>query len=454
VVTAVAVATSTTLILAVLHNRVHQSTDDLLLQMARQDVAHVDAETDVPVHVHDTMVSVPMTADDPLHRYALVADGCDILTTTKNLTIRRLPDRLCGDPLAPGTHRHETVADLTGHELRIVMLGARTTDGRELRYLVGVDHARIDSALWGTTLFAVPASLVVIALIVGAAWLGTRPITRDLRRLADAGDALVAGAVDWRHADSPQFSPGAAASQEVVALARSLDLLLSNVRQSHQTQARFVATASHELRTPLTALVGELEVALRRERSAEAYRQTLTELSSDAQRLVALAERLLAAARAEAESVTVHPTDVVEIAADALSRNQALLASAGIDARLTGLSSPVSALCHHLSLGQVLDNLIHNATRHSRARTLELNVDRRDGEVVLTIRDDGRGIPEAVRPHLFRPFQRAPDEHGHGLGLYIAAELMRRQSGALELRDGPGACWEVRLPEEFAANVG
>lgn len=440
----VAITASTSLVLFVLHGRVHEATDALLLQMARQDAAEVDRETEEPVHVHDTLLSLPYTAAAPMHRYAAVARGCEVLATTRTLSIRRLPDALCA-PLLPGAFRYLTTTALTEHELRLVFFGAEGRDGQPVTYITGVDHAHVDAALWATTQAAVPAGVIVLLLVVLAAWLGVRSVSHDLRGLAAAGDALVKGEHDWRHAPGPRFEVGPRASQEVAALAASLELMLGTIRQSFRTQARFVAAASHELRTPLTALVGELEVALRRERSAEAYRQTLKELQGDAARLVDLAEHLLQAARAEAEAVPVRPTSVAELLTEAATRNRAVLGDAGVRV-IIDCPPALSVVCHRLSMGQVLDNLLQNAARHAAASTVHLSARRQGERVILRVSDDGVGLPDSLTPHLFRPFQRGSDAAGHGLGLYIAAELMSRQAGALTLSSPQPATWELSLP--------
>ncbi|MBT9560790.1 MAG: hypothetical protein IV100_32500 [Myxococcales bacterium] len=120
------------------------------------------------------------------------------------------------------------------------------------------------------------------------------------------------------------------APEELGTLARTLSALLERVNGLLQSQARFVAEAAHELRTPVTALQGELEVTLRRPRSADEYREAIEEALADTRRLVGLTEQLLTAARAHTEPLVVAPIPLRAALDESLARFASPVRSHGL----------------------------------------------------------------------------------------------------------------------------
>ena len=210
--------------------------------------------------------------------------------------------------------------------------------------------------------------------------------------------------------------------------------------QSHAaTQAKaFSANAAHELRTPLTTMLGEVQVTLRRDRSAEEYRNALLVVEEEAQRLGRLVEVLLALARADAK--TLNPATIRFDAARAarLAADRAIVAHKGADRRLALRLQPATALGDPLLTGRVFDNLLDNALRHG-GEHVEIAVTASPDWVRVTVSDDGPGIPASIRDRVFERFSRegAPSS-GFGLGLAIAQALAEAQGGNLWLDDGAG----------------
>ena len=143
-----------------------------------------------------------------------------------------------------------------------------------------------------------------------------------------------------------------------------------------------------------------------------------------------LAEEAAQAARAEAETRGV----LIEIAA----REEVLVSA------------------HAPALRQALDNLLSNALRYApRGSTIHVEIEHESGQVRLAVRDEGPGVPEGLRAHIFSPFrcdrpagQMQPDGHGHGLGLNITQEIAARHAGRLFLddRNHHGARFVIELP--------
>ena len=215
------------------------------------------------------------------------------------------------------------------------------------------------------------------------------------------------------------------------------ELLRAQAHAAAQAKA-FSANAAHELRTPLTAMLGEVQVTLRRDRNADEYRSALLVVEEEARRLGRLVEVLLALARADAG--TLNPATIrFDIARAArLAADRAIVAHQGADRRLSLRLAPATALGDPLLTGRVLDNLLDNAFRHG-GEHVEIAVTAMPEWVRVTVGDDGPGIPATIRDRVFERFSRegAPST-GFGLGLAIARALAEAQGGHLSLDDGPG----------------
>jgi two-component system heavy metal sensor histidine kinase CusS len=215
------------------------------------------------------------------------------------------------------------------------------------------------------------------------------------------------------------------------------ELLRAQANAAAQAKA-FSANAAHELRTPLTAMLGEVQVTLRRDRDADEYRSALMVVEEEARRLGRLVEVLLALARADAG--TLNPATIrFDIARAArLAADRAIVAHKGADRRISLRLAPATALGDPLLTGRVFDNLLDNALRHG-GEHVEIAVTAMPEWVRVTVGDDGPGIPATIRDRVFERFSRegAPST-GFGLGLAIARALAEAQGGHLSLDDGPG----------------
>ncbi len=437
---AVCVALFTLIVSLVVHHQVHAQTDAMLLQLAESESQGVLEQFATGVHVHDTSLRLP-SLNSPVVEMSSVAYGLDrhVIAATSNFRQHELPEVWTQGLKRGGDFN---VFNDPTSDLRVASVAAQTPDGAILVFAMAVPHGLIDAAVYRTILLiAFLAFAMLIAMLIASNWVA-RQIAEDLQELStvcaelkDAPEQLE----DWL----ARFDGSARSTCETAMLAKTVRELLSRLQRLVDVQNRFVAEASHELRTPLTALQGQLELALRRERDAETYREFIENARIDAKRLADLAEHLLEAARARIEELRPEELDLGDALQASVSRNEAMLREAGIDVVLESDDSRVCA--DPIATARVLDNLIGNAVRHSRATTLRLTS--KGG--VLNIEDDGRGLPEIVRQNLFVPFaQRKGD--GHGLGLFIAARLMEKQHGRLELVEGDGTRWRCTFDQKCA----
>lgn len=240
------------------------------------------------------------------------------------------------------------------------------------------------------------------------------------------------------------------APREIGGLVHALNELLARLDGAISAQNRFIANAAHQLRTPLAGIKTQVEVALR-QGDPEQIRHSLRQLQASNDRTIHLVNQLLALARAEPtlEAPAV-PVDLVAVASEAASEWVPVALRKHIDLGFESALAAAPFRGNRLLLGEMLNNLIDNAIRYTPAGG-EITVGVADdaGQVVLSVQDDGPGVPPAERERIFERFHRMADsaEDGCGLGLAIVREIAHLHGGEVTLADSPrGARFEVRLP--------
>jgi two-component system, OmpR family, sensor kinase len=287
----------------------------------------------------------------------------------------------------------------------------------------------------------------LLALLAGLAT--ARRAMEPIAELTDAARRIE------RSRDPSLTIPRPEAEDEVAELARTLDAMLGALDEARSEtegallrQREFVTDASHELRTPLTSVLANLEL-LEEELTGEQREAAASALRSS-RRMRRLVADLLLLARADAGRQAPHrPVDLSEVVTDAaaelepVARGHEISVSAPPGARIAGARDEL----HRLVL-----NLMENALRHTDPGTaVEATVDRRNGQVVLAVEDDGPGIPPEMREKVFERFYRgAGDRSGSsGLGLAIVRAVAESHQGSVTLEeplDGRGARFVVRFP--------
>jgi len=238
--------------------------------------------------------------------------------------------------------------------------------------------------------------------------------------------------------------------EEVEVLVRAFNDLLDRLETTVESMRRFTADASHELRNPLSVLRTGLEVALRRERSAEEYRRLLGDNLEEIRRVQVVVERLLALARGvpgQDYRPVKAPVDLSRLLGDTATS----FATFAEDRRV-GLEVAVEAGVILAGDGALLRllvfNLLDNAIKHSPAGEVVRLALAGDEDVArLEVIDAGPGMPEEVRERLFRRFTRAGTDGVGGLGLSVAHWVVELHGGEIRLHDTPrGTHFEVVLP--------
>jgi heavy metal sensor kinase len=246
---------------------------------------------------------------------------------------------------------------------------------------------------------------------------------------------------------------------ELGQLAKTFNELLERLEASFEQQRRFMADASHELRTPVAILRGEAEVTLSKpDRSTDDYRQTLSILREESQRLSHIIEDLFTLARADAGQYPLTPGEAYldELASEALVRARSLALPKGIT--LTPAIEPDLPIRGDVNLlSRMLLNLLDNAIKYSpNGSTVTIACRRESGQYLVSVSDDGPGIPADLQPRIFERFFRVDkarsrsegETGGAGLGLSIARWIVEAHHGQLTLTrsDSSGSTFTASLP--------
>jgi signal transduction histidine kinase len=271
-------------------------------------------------------------------------------------------------------------------------------------------------------------AIALLVLLVGAA-----AVRRALSAALAPVEQMTRDAEDWGAHDLDRRFDLGAPSNEITALAATLDHLLARIASSRRHEQRFAAEVAHELRTPLAAIRGEAELAANTKQLDEA-RAALCAVEQHSERMTATLDTLMAFARREQSP----DAGGVDLSAVASSFPGVRVAATTAVPRVEGNPDLVR---------QILAPLVDNALRHARAE-VSIELAATTAGASATVRDDGPGVSPELGERVFEPGVRGPDEPetGAGLGLSLAQRLARSLGGEVALGNGPGGCFVLTLP--------
>lgn len=331
--------------------------------------------------------------------------------------------------------------------------------------ITGLPTTVVDDTLLRTlVIFCVVAAVAVMVAAAAGIYIIGRQL-QPLSRVSDTAEQVAALDLDRGDVNLPtpiiDVDP-AATRTEVgklgAALNRMLDRIATALQARHLSETRvrqFVADASHELRTPLAAIRGYTELAQRRRADMpDEVVHAMNRVESEAARMTQLVEDMLLLARLDTgRPLQRDPVDLSHLVLDAVS--DAHVAGTDHIWQLDLPEEPVTVAGDEARLHQVLANLLANARIHTppgTTVTVSLSV-APDATAVLSVADDGPGIPEQLQPEVFERFARGDssrarrDGSSTGLGLAIVAAVVRAHGGTIALHSGPGStAFVVTLP--------
>jgi signal transduction histidine kinase len=386
------------------------------------------------VVAHGGRLTLRESPDDAaLDRQVWVYDGHRAIERpAAPASVQRAADALAGHSRefrdAPGRALRLYAAPVSagGHRLGTVVAGQSLA-----AYDRTTDLALVGSLAFGALLLA--ATLALTSLLIGRALGRVRDLTRS--------------AAEWSRHDDPRRFGSAPQPDELGELARTLDSMMDRVASSLRHEQRLSAELSHELRTPLARIIAEVELLERRERSPEARADAYAAIARSADQMSEILETLMAAARADAGLGAGRS----ELDPTLQSLRRRWEESAGpVALELdTGGTRLVAGVDREV-VERILSPLLENGRRHARSR-VRVGARSTAGRLVVTVADDGPGIPDDARERIFEPGVRLGNGEGSGgagLGLSLARRLARAAGGDVTAQPatGGGALVRVELP--------
>jgi heavy metal sensor kinase len=291
---------------------------------------------------------------------------------------------------------------------------------------------------------------VTFAATVGGTWLLVWLGLLPLRRLSEAVSQV--SEKDFRLPFTSRRLPA-----ELRPIVERLNQTLAQLKGAFAREKQATADISHELRTPLAALLTTMEVALRKPRTAEEYRELLEDCQVSGQQMNRAVERLLALARLDAGVAVMRPerVDVSALAEQCAALVRPLAEARGLSLRVHG-GDGAQLVADPDKLREVITNLLHNAIQYNRPQgSVEVSVGRENGRLRVEVSDTGVGIPAEAREHIFERFYRADPSRGEdglhaGLGLAIVKGYVDLMGGTIrvESAEGRGSTFRLELPVE------
>ncbi len=242
-------------------------------------------------------------------------------------------------------------------------------------------------------------------------------------------------------------------NDEINDLARTFNNMLDRLETSFESQNNFVSNASHELSTPLTSIIGEAELALQKERTAERYKEAMCIILKEAERLKAIIQSLLNLAQTGFDGkkqslVSLRADEVVLSAKKAVSRiypesrvriDYALMPEDETKLMIKGNEN---------LLVLALTNIILNACKYSDNKEVTVAIASGNARLYILVKDQGIGIPSGELRYIYDPFFRASNTgevKGYGIGLPLARNIIRIHNGELNVSSEVNQGTEVQL---------
>ncbi len=230
-------------------------------------------------------------------------------------------------------------------------------------------------------------------------------------------------------------------------------------REIDKMKTEFVSVASHQLRTPLTGIKWHLELLLEDDdKLDDLQKESITEAYESNERMIKLVNDLLSVSRIETGKKFIierEPTDLVKITDDVITENVPLAKKKNI--QISKCEDSPKEFVMNVDSGkifQVFQNFISNAIKYSKDNGLVLiKCLKQDGNLIVSVKDSGIGIPKKDQANIFKKFFRADNASiaqadGNGLGLYIAKAIIEAHGGKMwfESEEGEGTTFYFSLP--------
>jgi len=342
--------------------------------------------------------------------------------------------------------RQREVLRIGGQEYRGLWIPIELNDKYPAAVQLAASLAEVDTNLRRLLFFffmGIPLALIVAAL---AAYVVTRMAFRPILGMVETARRITARDLHHRLALP-------AARDEVRLLGETLNDMIGRIEASFRSQEQFVADASHEIRTPLTVICSELEFAERRVTEPSVKESIQTSLS-EIDRLAKLTDSLLLLARLDASQLKLNlqPVRLDELLVECVHLARSIADKKNIRMRVD-LEEALTLQADRERMKSIILNLLDNAVKYSGSgTTVSVSLTRGNSSAMLSVADQGPGIPADALTDIFKRFYRVDASRtqieGSGLGLAIVERLVELHGGRISVQSeaGKGTTFTVELP--------
>lgn len=355
----------------------------------------------------------------------------------RELTGRPVPDNIFSGAVA--AEKNEGLY----HSFEANVLAARATTPQGQYLLIGeFTPPALGERVPGDILWTLKLGTVISALLC---LLIAHYLTKPIERLRDATHELARGNLDIRAGENLGNR-----QDEIADLVRDFDIMAGELRNQIQSERNLLSGVSHELRSPIARM--RLALTIARHANEQDRAEMLDRIEQDTVQLDAMLERILTVARLESGQLQprfeqISLNDVID---DVLHDAKFEAVATGADISYQG-NADIQVTGDAGLLHSAIENLVRNAMFYSgRDGKIDVTLAKADGSAVITVRDNGPGVPENALPLLFKPFYRVDDSRGTttggmGLGLAIVRNAVAVHGGTAVARNVSPHGLEVEL---------
>ncbi len=311
-------------------------------------------------------------------------------------------------------------------------------------------HREAVNIFMRTGLLMIPVILLV-GLVSG--YILTSQFLSPISRLIKASNEII-----FSDSASVKDLPVRGVGDELDSLAASFNNVLRKLRESYQKIILFTANASHEIRLPITAIKGEAEVVLERGKDVEEYRDVMESVVLEMDRLTRMINRLLYLSRGDSgmDKLDIKKVELMGLLSKMVEFYRVLAERKNIILDLSTKEGSFFVQADHSKLEELFSNIIENAIRYTPENgSITIKIAKQKDKHVISISDTGIGIPEEEQGKIFERFYRVDkarsrDDGGAGLGLSIAAMIVKMHKGEIKVKSQPnkGSVFTVSLPRK------
>lgn len=340
---------------------------------------------------------------------------------------------------------------------------SRTIDGRSVRVAsftwhgltahIGADMKDVNQNAWNIMLgmfAAIPTVLLVVG--IGSRWVARQGLA-PVEAIRQAAASISVHNLDQRLPVPPS-------GDEIAGLIEVVNATFERLQSSFEQSVRFSAEASHHLKTPISVLRLGIEEMLLDPETPEKHQERAEALLHQVHQLTSISESLLLLARSDAGRLDLQRKefDLSEVLEGVCDDARALAEPAGLTVEAE-LPPHLPVLADRRAVAMIVQSLIENAVKYNEpSGCICIYAHALNGEVEITVKNNGEPIPPERAPHIFERFYRARSDariSGHGLGLSLACELTKAHGGQLDLvrSDSEWTEFRLRLPRHGVSAV-